>query len=146
LVPEYALHVFLAYLHNKRFQKVARWTVNIAHLGADRFSQIEFPLPSEDEQREIVQEVAAQLSAVDQLRAQFEANLKRAARLRQAILKRAFEGRLVPQDPTDEPAEKLLERIRREREGSIMTRAAKARSPHNRELGPGSQDLLNEKG
>lgn len=39
-------------------------------------------------------------------------NLARAGRLRQAILGRAFSGRLVPQDPNDEPAEKLLERIR----------------------------------
>jgi len=40
------------------------------------------------------------------------ADLKRASRLRQSILKRAFAGRLVPQDPSDEPAAKLLERIR----------------------------------
>ena len=43
--------------------------------------------------------------------------VKRAARLRQAILKRAFEGRLVPQDPNDEPASVLLERIKGERGG-----------------------------
>jgi type I restriction enzyme S subunit len=45
-----------------------------------------------------------------------EAALARAARLRQSILKRAFEGRLVPQDPDDEPASALLEWIRARRE------------------------------
>ena len=57
-------------------------------------------------------EVERRLSIVDEIEAQVDTNLRRAARLRQGILKRAFEGRLVPQDPTDEPAEKLLERIR----------------------------------
>jgi type I restriction enzyme S subunit len=41
--------------------------------------------------------------------------LIQAESLRQSILKKAFEGRLVPQDPNDEPAEKLLERIKREK-------------------------------
>ena len=45
-----------------------------------------------------------------------EESLQKAEALRQSILKKAFEGRLVPQDPNDEPAEKLLERIRVERE------------------------------
>src|SRR5215208_1909315 len=45
VLPEYALAVFRAFLHAKRFQQIARWTTNIAHLGADRFANIEFPLP-----------------------------------------------------------------------------------------------------
>ena len=55
------------------------------------------------------------LSVVDEVEAVVVATLKRAERLRQAILRRAFYGRLVPQNPDDEPASALLERIRVER-------------------------------
>ena len=44
-----------------------------------------------------------------------EQSLKQAERLRQSILKRAFEDKLVPQDPEDEPAWVLLERIKAEK-------------------------------
>ena len=49
---------------------------------------------------------------MDEVEATLVANLKWAERLRQAILKRAFEGKLVPQNPADEPASVLLARIR----------------------------------
>jgi type I restriction enzyme S subunit len=74
------------------------------------------PLPPLTEQQRIVDEVERRLSVVEELEAAVEANLKRSERLRQAVLKRAFEGKLVPQDPDDEPAGVLLERIRGERE------------------------------
>ncbi len=79
--------------------------------------QLPIPLPPSDEQRELVDEVDRRLSVVDEIEAQIETDLKRASRLRQSILKRAFEGRLVPQDPDDEPAEHLLQKIRQGREG-----------------------------
>jgi len=68
------------------------------------------------EQEQIVTEVEQRLSVINQLESTVEANLKRAERLRQSILKEAFSGRLVPQDPHDEPASVLLERIRADRE------------------------------
>ena len=51
----------------------------------------------------------------DEVEKVMEQSLKQSDRLRQSILKRAFEGKLVPQNPTDEPADKLLERIGEER-------------------------------
>ncbi len=89
-------------------------------------------MPPRAEQTEIFDEIERRLSIVDEIGDEVEANLKRAAWLRQSILKRAFEGRLVPQDPTDEPAERLLERIRQQRQpatkmynGRLGTRRAR---------------------
>jgi type I restriction enzyme S subunit len=115
LDPEYALAVFLTYLKNGRFQKIATITVNIAHLGAGRFAELEFPLPPLAEQREIVSEVTRHDSIIKAVENEVIAGIKRASRLRQAILRRAFEGKLVPQDPRGEPAGVLLERIRAEK-------------------------------
>lgn len=74
-----------------------------------------YAAPPVPEQDRIVAEVERRLSVIDELEATVAANLKRAADLRQSILKKAFEGKLVPYDPSDEPASVLLERIRAER-------------------------------
>ena len=76
------------------------------------------PLPPLAEQRRIVAEVERRLSVIRQAGAAVGVNLARAERLRQSILKQAFSGKLVPQDPSDEPASVLLESIRVEREAS----------------------------
>jgi type I restriction enzyme S subunit len=74
------------------------------------------PIPLIIEQIQIVSEIERRFSIADEVEKTVENALKQAKRLRQSILKMAFEGRLVPQDPNDEPAEKLLERIRIEKQ------------------------------
>jgi len=73
------------------------------------------PLPPFLEQRKISEEIERRISHAEEIGKVVEQSLKRAERLRQSILKRAFEGKLVPQNPSDEPAEKLLERIKAEK-------------------------------
>ena len=92
-------------------------------LNKSRVQEIIFPLPPLAEQTRIVAEVERRLSVIQQTEATVETSLARAERLRQSILKQAFSGKLVPQDPDDEPASALLERIRAEREAEAQASA-----------------------
>ena len=91
---------------------------SMRNIGQDRIFQIRLPLPPLGEQHRIVAEVERQMSVIQRAELAVDASLKRADRLRQSILKQAFLGQLVPQDPNDEPASVLLERIRAERQAS----------------------------
>ena len=130
-------YVYLA-LQQREFIKqlgLATTGTQVPHITAESIREYTFALPPIAEQRRIVAEVERRLSVVERLEASVNANLARAKRLRQAILKRAFEGRLVPQDPNEEPASALLERIRKEREargakaGPKPTRARRGQKP-----------------
>ena len=88
-------------------------------VSAARFSLIPIPLAPLDEQHRIVEEIEQRLSFVDETQKTIAQAIRQSDRLRQSILKIAFEGRLVSQDPSDESAEKLLERIKEERAKSM---------------------------
>lgn len=81
-------------------------------LGLTRLIWITVPLPPMNEQKVIVQMIEKESIIVAKIEKQIENNLKRAERLRQSILKKAFSGKLVPQNPNDEPARILLEKIK----------------------------------
>lgn len=118
--PEAVPYLYYHLLYDAQtgaFGRAARG-VGIHHLGAQRTESWIVALPPIAEQHRIVAGVERRLSGIQQAEATVVASLARAERLRQSILKQAFSGKLVPQDPSDEPASVLLERIRAEREAA----------------------------
>ena len=83
-------------------------------ITGNQLKTFEIPLPPLLEQKQIVSELERYLSIVDEVEATIASELARAERLRQTILKQAFSGKLVPQDPNHEPVEVLLRRIKLE--------------------------------
>lgn len=126
LLPEYANVVLNAEPTRDRMGSVVHG-VGRPRLGLGEIRRIPIPLPPIAEQARIVEEVDRHLSVTERTGSEIDRELARAARLRQSILRRAFEGKLVPQDPGDEPASVLLERIRAEREGQGAPKPGRGR-------------------
>ena len=94
-------------------------------LNLENIRSVDIPLPSAEEQTEIVSRINTILSIERSVSAQIDIQLARSDALRQSILKKAFSGQLVAQDPHDELASVLLDRIRAEREKAMKNNHSK---------------------
>jgi type I restriction enzyme S subunit len=103
---------------------------SMRNISQEKVKAVRLRVPPLEEQRRIVAEIEERLGAIDALRAAIERAQRKGAALRRLILERAFRGELVPQDPSDEPASALLDRIRADRAATLtrprrITRASK---------------------
>jgi type I restriction enzyme S subunit len=109
-VPKYVSH-YANSVGQSFFLDEGKQTTNLASISLSTIKRLPVALPPLAEQHRIVAEVERRLSVLDDLEATVTRSLARCVGVRQSILKRAFEGKLVPQDPADEPASALLEKL-----------------------------------
>ena len=105
----------------------AKWAVNQASINQQDVRRTASPLPPTEEQQALADILREQLDAVVDQEAAITAALHQSTAQRQNILRAAFSGQLVPQDPTDERASALLARIRAERAAQAAVKRPRGR-------------------
>jgi len=116
IIDKLFLYLFRAEFFQRKVLKETRGSAMKNIASVEDIKNINVLLPSNEEQEQILQEIETRLSIYDKLEETVQQSLEKIEYLRQSILKKAFEGNLVPQNPEDEPAENLLERIKQEKE------------------------------
>ena len=122
IIPGYLILALGSHFVRMQIEEKAKSTSGVNNINAREVQSLVIPLCSVSEQRVIIKQVTKGLPVIDALDRGTKDQMSATEVLRQAILIRAFSGRLVSQDPNDGAASVLLDRIKAERE-QIMNRA-----------------------
>ncbi|REC94976.1 restriction endonuclease subunit S [Kushneria indalinina] len=122
---ELALWWFQSFYGRQNIEKVASSTSGLYTLSISKIESLVVPVPSLSEAFQITEAISEAFSKIEHLEDWCRTELARSVALRQSILKDAFAGKLVPQDPEDEPATELLARIHAERDAKPKQRGCK---------------------
>lgn len=115
VLPKWFALIWGAPQVREQIRERVKTTAGIWKISQFDLASISVDVPSIDVQTGEIQRIQQGLKAIEMCRVQFHTAAARLSTLDQSILAKAFRGELVPQDPNDEPASVLLERIRAER-------------------------------
>ena len=124
-IGQYILLWLLSHQGRKYITRVASSTAGLHTLSLSKVSALPAPIASQCEQREIVKRIETLFQIVNRFEQEFNKSESQVNLLDRSILAKAFRGELVEQEPNDEPASILLERIRAEREQQAQGKAKK---------------------
>ena len=116
LLPKFLYYVLCDGEQIKAIELELRGTAGQSNISLSQCRNFNFPIPPHDEQTEIVRRVEQLFAFADKIEARYTKAKAMLDKLPQSILAKAFRGELVAQDPNDEPASVLLERIKVEKE------------------------------
>ena len=130
LFPEYLAALLSSHLLRTQIEHKAKSTSGVNNINSGEIQSLIVPLCSLREQEVVIKRLSTTLSVIEVIEAEIESQLLKVEALRQSILKKAFSGQLVPQDPDAEPASILLERIKAEKAARSQnnTRAKRRRT------------------
>ena len=143
LLPEY-LNLCLNSPQGRHYcWRVKSDGVSQSNINSKKLSSFKFGLPSIEEQQQLCQQATHLLSEGKEIQLKIENSLQVLNNFAKALLAKAFRGELVPQDPNDEPASVLLERIKAQREAEA---AAKKPAKRGRKKKADAAQLVIPKG
>lgn len=103
--------------------------IAVQNLNATKISAFPIPVPSETEQQRLVLKIEALFSEIDEGTKELQIAKQQLDLYKQSVLNAAIQGKLVPQEPNDEPAAKLIDRIRAEKDTLIKEKKIKKEKP-----------------